>query len=269
MATLRTIVVTLMAGTFLLAGPAGPAYALGTSAGAIDGLPHHASLAKGYTYWGYYTWNEKSSAWDYMQVGANDTKQLPADGDVYGFRWALVVKDPRLPRADGDFDAICGSNKAGDGEKRIAFVLDYGSEADAEEGDQAPAPRGVCAVADEGFTAQQALQTVAAVRTGNGGLTYGIDDYPSKGCGDALPDVQESPADEPVTLALPGDEATAPARNDDSAASDGASSTDASDNADSSDNADDGSGGTTTVVVALLAVVVLAAGAVVLRRRRS
>lgn len=263
MVTLRKIVTAAIAAVFLLAGPTSAAYAVATSATAPSTQPSQPALAKGYTYWGYFTWNEKTAAWDYMQVGANDTKQLPADGDVYGFRWALVVKDPRLPRADGDFDAICGSEQGGDKEKRIAFVLDYGSEDDAEEGDQAPPSRGVCAVVDEKFTVQQALQTVTAVRTGNGGLICGIDDYPSKGCGELLADVQEPPADEPVTLALPGAESTP---------SDGATASPAGDGSTTTtdaDTADNGSGSTTTLIVAVAVVVMLAAGAFALRRRKS
>ncbi|MBA2773240.1 MAG: hypothetical protein H0U36_04245 [Nocardioidaceae bacterium] len=260
MVPLRKIVTAALGAVFLLACPNAAAYAVVT---APETRPSEPALAKGYTYWGYFTWNDKTDAWDYMQVGANDTKQLPADGDVYGFRWALVVKEPRLPRADGDFDAICGSEQRGDSEKRVAFVLDYGSKADAEEGDQVPAPRGVCAVADDKFTVQQALQTVAAVRTGNGGLICGIDDYPSKGCGDVLADVQEPPADEQVTLALPGAETTPPDGASASPASDGSSATT------EADTAEDGSGSTTTLIVAVAAVVVLAAGAVALRRRKS
>ncbi len=263
MVPLRKIVTAAISAVFLLVGPISAAYAVASSPTAPTNRSTPQSLAKGYTYWGYFTWNEKTAAWDYMPVGANDTKQLPADGDVYGFRWALAVKDPRLPRADGDFEAICGSEQADDNKKQIALVLDYGSEADAEEGDQAPAPRGVCAVVDEKFTVQQALLTVAAVRTGNGGLICGIDDYPSKGCGDTLTDVQEPPADEPVTLALPGSETSPSGGESASPASDGSTTTT------DADTADDGSGSTTTLIVAVAVVVVLAAGAVALRRRKS
>ncbi len=263
MVPLRTIASAALAAMFLLVGPTSAAYAVATSPTAPATRPAESALAKGYTYWGYFRWNDKTDAWDYMQVGANDTKQLPADGDVYGFRWALVVKDPRLPRAGGDFDAICGSEQGGDNEKRIAFVLDYGSNEDVPQGDQAPEPRGVCAVVDDAFTVQQALQTVAPVRTGNGGLICGIDDYPSTGCGDQLADVQEPSADDQVTLALPGAETTPPDEESASPASD--------DNAASNegDTADDGSGSTTTLIIAVAAVVALAAGAVVLRRRKS
>lgn len=263
MVTLRKIVTAAVAAVFLLVGPTSAAYAVASSPSAPGAQPSPSALAKGYTYWGYFTWNEKTAAWDYMQVGANDTKQLPADGDVYGFRWALVVKDPRLPRADGDFDAICGSEESGDNEKRIAFVLDYGTEGDAEEGDQAPAPRGLCAVVEDGLTVQQALQTVAPVRTGNGGLICGIDNYPSTGCGDTLTDVEEPAADEPVTLALPGTETTTPGGESASPASDGSATTT------EADSAEDGSGSTTTLIVGVAVIVVLAAGTLALRRRKS
>jgi len=225
------------------------------------------ALAKGFTYWGYYTWDTKTSSWPYSEVGANDPKSLPKDGDVYGFRWALVVgTDSRPPRADGDFDAICGSEQARDGEKRIAFVLDYGTQTDAPDGDNAPAPRGVCATAQEDFTVQQALQTVAPVRTDDSGLICGINEYPSSGCGEQLSDVTAPPADEKVALVLPGEEETATPGNgaqpgDDPAEPDGTTTDEAAD--------DSSSTGTWTIALAVAAILALAVGGLVVSRRRG
>ncbi len=225
------------------------------------------ALAKGYTFWGFYTWDAKKSSWPFSLVGANDRKSLPEDGDVYGFRWALVVgTDSRPPRADGDFDAICGSEQAGDGEKRIGFVLDYGTPADAPDGDSPPEPRGVCATVDEEFTVQQALQTVVPVRTDDSGLICGIDEYPSSGCGEELTDVTAPPADEQVTLALPGDETTPGEEDrtprDSSDADDGATSDEAADE-------DESSTGTWTIALAVAAILALAVGGFVVSRRRG
>ncbi|CAA9369571.1 MAG: hypothetical protein AVDCRST_MAG21-564 [uncultured Nocardioidaceae bacterium] len=231
------------------------------------------ALGKGYTYWGFYLWDEKSASWQFATVGANDPSQLPEDGDVYGFRWALNVgRDTRVPRADGDFDAVCGGEQADGGEKRIALVIDYGTETDAEEGDQPQQPRGVCAVVNDRFTVQQALQTVAPIRTGNGGLICAIDDYPSQGCGDELTGVQAPPPDKQVNLVLPGEEPKKDGGDTSSSAADGddsTPSTDTSSAASDADTADDGSGGTVTLVVALVVLAALGIGALVLRRRRG
>ncbi len=238
-----------------------------TAAIAAHRVDAQSTLAKGYTYWGYYTWDAKTSSWPYSKVGANDPKSLPEDGDVYGFRWALVVgTDSRPPRVDGDFDAICGSEQAGDGDKRIAFVLDYGTQADAPDGDNPPVPRGVCATVDEDFTVQQALQTVAPVRTDDSGLICGIDEYPSAGCGEQLTDVTAPPADEQVALALPGEDETATPGNGTqpggaSAEPDGTSTDEAAD--------DSSSTGTWTIALAVAAILALAVGGLVVSRRRG
>lgn len=244
----------------LVSGLASPSHAApastdnpGTSTAAAS-----SGADEGYTYWGFYEWNDKKLSWDYMTVGANDKTAVPEDGDVYGFRWALVVKEPRLPRADGDFDAICGAEDAASGQKRVAFVVDYGSESDAVGDDQTPQPRGVCAAVDESFTAQQALQGELPVRTGNGGLVCGIDDYPSQECGDVVANPEEPPADEQVDLVLPSDESS------DNSGEDGSSDSTRPLTEDSDDSSNLLTIGIPVAVVALLAV-----GALVLRRRQA
>lgn len=254
MVHLRRLLVTVVAAVFVL-GP------LSASAMTVPpGTPDTVSgirvstpvtAGKGYTFWGFYAWDAKTSTWGFSPVGANDPKQLPEDGDVYGFRWALVVgTDERLPRADGDFESICADEQAGDGEKRIAFVLDYGTTTDADESDDPPEPRGVCASVDTDFTVQQALQSVVSVRTDASGLICGIDRFPSNGCGEQLTGVQAPPADEPVTLALPSDEPDQP------------------DATTADDEPADGSGGMVTIIVALVVVAALVVGGLVLRQRR-
>jgi len=257
----------LVPSTALAAYAAGPPSAAepGSAAGprAVAGLdsspgPPVAQRGTGYTYWGYYQWDPQTSTWAFAPVGANDTKQLPEDGDVYGFRWALVVgQDTRPPRADGDFAAICADTEAASGQKRLAFVLDYGTDDDAPEGDRPPAPRGVCATVDEGLTTQQALATVADVRTDDSGLICGIDGYPSDGCGEQVKDVQAPPADQPVDLALSGADAEA----EQAAQEGGAATPDAEES--------DGSGLSWPLAAAIAVAVAAGVGALVVRRNRS
>lgn len=224
-----------------------------------------ALAATGYTYWGFYVWNASAHSWDYMKVGANDTKTLPKDGDVYGFRWALVVKDPRLPRANGDFSAICANVKPAAGHKRIAFVLDYGAASDAPPGDTPPAPQGVCADVSDGFTVQQALESVTQLRTGKTGIICGIGGYPSSGCGGQVADATEGPPDTKVTLRVPSEQAAGS-----SGARTGGPSTPGASQPMTNDST--GQGSTSNVwliVVAAIVVVALAVGAVVLRQRQG
>jgi hypothetical protein len=92
------------------------------------------------------------------------------------------------------------------------------------------------------------------LRTGDGGLICGINDYPSTGCGSTVPDAEEPPSDTPVELALPGDE---PPTSD----------TGSSTNADQDD--DDSTSKWLTVGIPVAVVVLLGAGALVMRRRQS
>ncbi len=255
MAILRRVCASALSAVFLLSGPATIAHAQTPTTGHQPSAT--ATASKAYTYWGYYNWNDAKSTWDYMEVGANDRTQLPEDGDVYGFRWALVVKDPRLPRADGDFDAICADTEAQSGKKRVAVVVDYGTESDAVGSDETPEAEGLCASVDASFTVQQALQSVTSVRTGDGGFICGISGYPSEGCGDAVNNAEEPPADQAVTLLLPSDEA-----------SDSSASNNASDSSDSSDS-DDDSNVSVPLIIAIAVIIALVAGALVMRRRQT
>ena len=214
------------------------------------------SATTGYTYWGYYVWNTDKALWDYMTVGANDAAKLPKDGDVYGFRWALVVQEPRLPRAEPDFEAICAETPRPEaGEKQVAFVLDYGAEVDAPKGETPPEPRGACALVDEDFTVQQALQTVAEVRTGSDGRICGVDAYPAQGCGEVIKDAEDGPPDTTVQLALPSDDTEEPSDETQTAAG----ATDDS----------DGDGFPWGVAIAGVVVLGLGFGALALRRRQT
>jgi hypothetical protein len=203
-----------------------------------------------------------------MTVGANDTKQLPEDGDVYGFRWALVVKDPRLPRAEPTFEELCAAApEPSDGEKQIGFVIDPGTDTDSPDGGSAPPAYGQCATVDESFTVQQALQSVSDIRTGNGGLICGIDGFPETGCGDVIQNPTEGPPDQPVELVLPqADEAAA---TTDPATTDSVDTSGSDDSTSETAEAESDDGPPWGIVVAAIVVVALAVGAYALRRRQS
>ncbi|HEY8455282.1 MAG TPA: SCO2322 family protein [Actinopolymorphaceae bacterium] len=173
---------------------------LATALGLVvgSGVAHAAA----YRFWGFYQW--KNDTWVLAPTGPASV--TPADGAVEGWRFAVSGEDtpPRVPRAAGDFDLICGSTPEQPGMKRVALVIDYGIP--GEGGDtEPPASRGACAVVDTDASSAQVLAAVAEVREQNG-LICAIDKYPGSGCGDPVDSAPEVPSPEPtVALVLPDD----------------------------------------------------------------
>lgn len=157
----------------------GAALAVPAGAGA-------AQAATGYRYWSF--WGSDGGTWTYASQGPATAR--PADGDVIGFRFSVSEnsQDSAKPRraADG-FDAICGEAPAEDGAKRIAVVIDFGTAADAPDGEQPPAPRSVCARTATDATAADALASVAKpLRYNSTALLCAISGYPETGCGEQV-----------------------------------------------------------------------------------
>ena len=208
--------------------------------------PAAAHADDAYRYWAYYQWDGET--WAFAQTGP--AEHTPADGDVEGWRWAAAGSDPRLPRADGDFNLICGGADAGDGEKRVAVVLDFGSADDADDGAEPPQARGECAVVAEAATGADVLAAAAGdVRYGDGGLVCGVANYPAAGCGGPVEGEAPTGPEEPVELALADEAGDAATEGDGGAA------------------AEDDGGVPVGVLVGAGAVVLLGGGAVLLARR--
>lgn len=162
-------------------------------------VPTTQAQAASYRFWGFYDWAD--SAWAFSTE--NPTTSVPADGSVQGWRFALSGESgsPRVPRAEGDFDAICGAVTAEAGQKRVALVIDYGTAEDGGEGSEPPAARGACAVVAADATSVQALTEVGATTRIEAGLVCAIDSYPATGCGDATDDPAPTGSEAPVSLA--------------------------------------------------------------------
>ncbi|WP_350277239.1 SCO2322 family protein [Kribbella sp. HUAS MG21] len=206
-----------------------------------------AQAEDGYRFWGYYQWT--NGQWAFSQKGADAF--VPADGTVEGWRYAVGGAKPRVPRAAGDFEAICGKTPAETGKKRVALVVDPGTPEDAVSGETPGPATGTCVVTAPTATGAQVLAAVAPVRIEKG-LTCGIAGYPSKGCGDPVKDIKVPATDAPVTLQIGqavGSTATPPAS--------------------SSSSSDEGGAPWTGIVIAAVVVLVLAGGGLVLSRRRS
>ncbi|AKH82151.1 hypothetical protein AA958_07780 [Streptomyces sp. CNQ-509] len=203
-----------------------------------------AQAAEGYRYWSF--WDRDGDSWVYATKGPG--LERPADGDVHGVRFAVSEESgggPR-PRGAAGFDAICGGTPPGDGGKRVALVLDFGTAADAPGGRTPPPARTECASVAEDATLGDALAAVAEpLRYDSNGLLCAIDGYPRSGCAE-------------------------PAASDD-----GAGAGEARDKVDIStvpaDEADDGDSGPSTGTVGGLVMVAVLAGLTVwqLRRRRT
>ena len=177
------------------------AAALGAAVTALTCLAAGPAQAEsGYRYWGYFHSEAGSSTWAFADKGPDETR--PADGSVEGWRLAITVgTSGREPRAAPDFESICGETAAGDGEKRVAVVIDYGLADEAPDGESPPEPRGECAVVSAQASGTQVLQAVAGVRV-EAGLTCGIDGYPAGECGPEIKNASVPAKDEPVTLQL-------------------------------------------------------------------
>jgi len=158
-----------------------------------------------FRFWGYYQWTD--DAWTFAQIGPADA--APADGAVEGWRYAVAGAEPRFPRADGDFELICGATDADAGEKRVAVVIDYGTEADSEDGSEAPAAEGACAVVADDATGADVLADVTEVRVDDSGLTCGLGGYPQQGCGGPVSTPAPTGPEDSVELALPQPETPA------------------------------------------------------------
>jgi hypothetical protein len=217
-------------------------------AGTVATTSQAASTEDGYRFWGYYSWT--NGQWAFAQKGSDAV--VPADGAVEGWRFALGGAKPRVPRAAGSFDEICGKTPAEAGKKRVALVVDPGTPEDAVSGETPGPATGTCVVTDVKATGAKILAAVAPVRIEKG-LTCGIAGYPAKGCGDSVKNIKVPATDTPVTLQVgPAVGATVTASPSPAAGSD------------SSPGAP-----WAGIIIAAIVVVVLAAGGLLLSRRRT
>jgi hypothetical protein len=156
-----------------------------------------AQAEDGYRFWGYYQWT--GGQWTFAQKGSDAV--VPADGAVEGWRYAVGGAKPRVPRAAGDFTAICGTTPAEAGKKRVALVIDPGTPEDATTAQTPPAASGTCVVTDAKATGAKVLAAVSPVRIEKG-LTCGIAGYPPTGCGDPVKNIKVPATDQPVELKI-------------------------------------------------------------------
>ncbi|MFI2036076.1 SCO2322 family protein [Streptomyces bottropensis] len=217
--------------------------------------------AAAYRYWSF--WERDGSAWAYATQGPSTTR--PSDGDVQGFRFAVSrdSADAARPRGGADFATVCGGTAARGGEKRVALVVDFGTAADAPDGETPPAARTACArVPDDASTAEALASVAKPLRYDTNAMLCAIAGYPGQGCGEAVGSDADTDAD-----ADAGTDADADGRAD--ADSRGASAS--SQSAAASDAGDGPPDGPSVGLFVGVGVVAVLGGAAVwqARRRRS
>jgi hypothetical protein len=209
-----------------------------------------ASADEGYRYWNYF--QVDGDAFAFAQTGPADV--TPKDGDVQGWRYGTSTEskgiEPRADLSEVSFDTVCEGTEAGDGEKRVAILVDFGTEADSADG-SVPAPTAYCAVAPEEANGMQVLESVVDVRSEKGGICA-LDGYPASGCFETVKNATVETNEAPVEFALPaaaGDDASPVAGDSDQAA------------------AEDDGGISWPLVAVIALVVVIGAVAIPLSRR--
>jgi hypothetical protein len=235
----------------------------GLFVGASAGTAH---AEDGYRYWNYF--HLDNGAWAFSDKGVG--QYTPKDGEVEGLRFGTSTASAGIePRADLNevtFDTVCLED-APAGQKRVALVLDFGTEADAD-GAEVPEPRALCAVVPAKATTLQAIESVLDVRA-EGGMMCAIDGYPVKGCGTPVKDADVPAQEQTVAFAMPtpvDPDAADQAADGQAADGQAAGSSDSSQAADA--GTDDGNLAWPLVGVGA-AVVLIGGGALALNRRRS
>ncbi|KNB52908.1 SCO2322 family protein [Streptomyces caatingaensis] len=145
--------------------------------------------ATGYRYWSFWQTGREGTAqqgsWTYATQGPSSAR--PRDGETVGFRFAVGrdAADAAKPRTAPDFAAVCDRTPHEEGRKRVAVVLDFGTDADAPGGERPPAARTACAQLPGDASAGDALAAVAKpLRYNSAALLCAIAGYPRTGCGE-------------------------------------------------------------------------------------
>ncbi|MCZ3387457.1 MAG: hypothetical protein LH630_10960, partial [Actinomycetia bacterium] len=134
--------------------------------------------ATSFRFWSY--WLGSDDGWAFSSQGAS---RRPADGTVDGWRFAIseASSSTTTPRRSPSFARICGSTDPVDGNKRVGVVIDFGTTADAPDGETPGALISRCVVAPEDANGYDVLAAVVALRS-DGGLICGMNGYPATEC---------------------------------------------------------------------------------------
>lgn len=162
-----------------------------------------AHAADGYKYWNYF--HVKAGKYVFATTGPSD--YTPKDGSVEAYRYGLSSTAaglaPRTAATTYTVDEICRASPAAKaGQKRVGVLIDYGTAADAAQGESPAEPRAACAVVPTKATGQQVLDAVADIRLDKQ-LLCGIDGYPVTTCSVTVKNPPAAAKDEPVAFTVP------------------------------------------------------------------
>ena len=155
--------------------------------------------SSGYRYWSFWTQSDQDE-WRYASQGP--TALRPSDGKVVGFRFTVSesaqgASDGNKPRGQADFTKICSDTEPEPDRKRVAVVIDPGTENDAPADETPPRPKTVCAQLEKDGSAADALaQTAPPLRYDSSGLLCAIAGYPNSGCGERTSNDNGGPSGE-------------------------------------------------------------------------
>jgi len=137
---------------------------------------------KGWRYWGYYQAAPGAKTWTSAITGPYVEIK---DGAVEGWSFVFDADDiPTIaPSVKPDFRSICGKEKANKDTKRIALVIDYGSNAYAPKGEKVQKTFTTCVRTSKESLGIDVLDQVVKVRVAKSGLVCGLNGYPAKECG--------------------------------------------------------------------------------------
>ena len=152
--------------------------------------------ATSFRFWAY--WLGSDTGWSFSNQGAS---RRPADGTVEGWRFAVSEASSSTipPRHSTSFARICGSTPAQDGKKRVGLVIDFGTTADAPDGESPPALTATCVVAPNDANGYAVLAAAVQLRT-DAGLICGMNGYPATECGVPVADPTTSPSTAPTKV---------------------------------------------------------------------
>lgn len=185
MSALRSRSLALRAAAVLAA-----AFATLAVLGAWGAAPAEATS---YRFWSY--WLGAESQWSFSSQGAS---RRPADGTVDGWRFAVSEASSSTipPRHSSSFGRICGSTNPVDGSKRVGLVVDFGTTADAPDGETPGALISTCVVAPTDANGYEVLDLAGFQLRTDSGLICGLNGYPTTECGVVVADPAPSPTDD-------------------------------------------------------------------------
>ncbi len=136
----------------------------------------------GWRYWGYFQAAPSKTTWTAAMTGP--TVDI-ADGSVEGWSFVFSSNDiPSLaPRVKPSFKSICSATKSDADTKRIAVVIDFGSQAWAPKGEKIPKTIVRCVRTAKSSQGIDVLGQIIKVRANASGLICGLNGFPSKECG--------------------------------------------------------------------------------------